>query len=203
VSEPLAPFTASIDRHLMAAPLVPTGSVPRVVPTGNVGDINSTAKGSGARYNAGKPALELIPLRLMAKSYTSFVGSVGGAGEAVRALDSLGQWQETGDPRHLYSVLRELGLDSGWRECAAAFDYGRRKYAEWNWAKGMAWSVPLACAVRHLLALIHDADNPLDPESGVHHRGHVFCNVVMLLQYTYTYLEGDDRPRCLAPAGYV
>jgi len=200
VSEPLAPFTANIDRHLMAAPLVPTGSVPRVVPTGNVGDINSAAKGSGARYNAGKVALELIPLRLLAKSYTSFVGSVGDAGAAVRALDHLGRWQETGDAAHLYSALRELGLDEGWRECAAAFDYGRRKYAEWNWAKGMAWSVPLACAARHLLALIQGKEH-LDTESGVHHRGHVFCNVVMLLQYSRTYPEGDDRPRCLGRAG--
>ena len=28
----------------------------------NVGDVNSNAKGSGARYNAGKPVLSLIPL---------------------------------------------------------------------------------------------------------------------------------------------
>jgi hypothetical protein len=34
----------------------------------------------------------------------------------------------------------------------------------------------------------------IDPESGEPHRGHVFCNVVMLLQYTKTYTEGNDLP---------
>lgn len=33
-----------------------------VQPEGQVGDINSAEKGSGARYNAGKPDLSLIPL---------------------------------------------------------------------------------------------------------------------------------------------
>lgn len=79
-----------------------------------------------------------------------------------------------------------------WTDCALVFDYGRKKYAEWNWAKGMAWSIPLACAVRHLLAILRGEEN--DPESGLPHRGHVACNLVMLAQYEATYHEGDDRP---------
>jgi hypothetical protein len=36
-------------------------SVP-VYETKGIGDINSREKGSGARYNSGKPAMELIPV---------------------------------------------------------------------------------------------------------------------------------------------
>ena len=59
----------------------------------------------------------------------------------------------------------------------------------------MAWSVPLACAARHLRAIIRGEH--LDPESHESHRGHVFCNIVMLMTYTRTYVEGDDRPKGL------
>lgn len=174
---------------------VPTGNVPRVMPPGAIGDINSDAKGSGARYNAGKPKLSLIPLTLIAKSYGADPGSNG----PVSSLHLLGRFQETGEARFLYSALEVLDREQGWAECAAAFEYGLGKYAPWNWAKGMQWSVPLECAARHLLAIIekkHEGD--LDPESKVHHRGHVYCNVVMLLTFLETYPEGNDLPKVLA-----
>ena len=57
-----------------------------------VGDVDSDAKGSGARFNDGKPAFDLVPL---------------------------------------------VALE----DCAKVFEYGRRKYASWNWAKGFSvWS---------------------------------------------------------------
>lgn len=160
-----------------------------------IGDVNSTARGSGARYNTGKVPYELIPLRILAVSIGTFQG--GMAERASNALMKLGEFQERdlsggGVLAHpLYDIFEILGFD-GWAECARVFDYGRRKYAEWNWAKGMAWSVPLACAARHLLAMIRGEE--IDPESGLSHRGHVFCNVVMLLVYGRTFAEGDDRP---------
>lgn len=108
-----------------------------------IGDVNSTAKGSGARYNGGKPDLSLIPL----------------------------------------STLEDE---------ARVWGYGKQKYAAWNWAKGMAWSVPLACALRHLAAWQRGED--VDPESGLPHLAHVMCNIRMLTLYSKTYPEGDDRP---------
>jgi hypothetical protein len=153
-----------------------------------IGDIHSQAKGSGARFNTGKPDFSLVPLRLVASTY----GYGGGPTEpAVRALLQLGQWQETGDKIHLEQALEHLGAD-GWSECAEVFEYGKRKYAAWNWAKGMAWSVPLACAARHLIAMIDG--QATDDESGKPHRGHVFCNITMLLTYARTYPEGNDMP---------
>ena len=156
-----------------------------------VGDINSDAKGSGARANGGKPDLSLLPLVLMA-NHLGVVYASTSRSTPVAALESLGIWQRTRDAHYLYDVLTRLSPD-GWEECARVFEYGRKKYSAWNWAKGMPWSVPLACAARHLLAMI--SGELLDKESGLPHRGHVYCNVVMLLQYGRTYQEGDDLPK--------
>lgn len=176
-------------------PPVPTGFVPKVMPPGAVGDVNSTAKGSGARFNAGKAPLDLIPLRIIAESYGNPQGRVGGY--AIDALKSLGKWQETGGASYLYDALNELGPDI-WLECAKVLDYGRGKYAEWNWAKGMQWSIPLGCAARHCLQIIEGEE--MDSESKCGHRGHVAANIVMLLTFKSTFPEGDNRPRTLAPA---
>jgi hypothetical protein len=109
-----------------------------------VGDVNSTARGSGARYNGGKPDLSLIPL----------------------------------------STLEDE---------ARVWEYGKRKYNAWNWTKGMAWSIPLACALRHLAKWQMGEEN--DKESGLPHLAHAMCNIRMLTLYSTNYTEGDDRPK--------
>lgn len=75
---------------------------------------------------------------------------------------------------------------------AKVWAYGAKKYKAWNWAKGMPWSVPFACAMRHLSAWQRGED--IDKESGQPHLAHVMCNLRMLTLYTHTYPEGDDRP---------
>ena len=109
-----------------------------------IGDINSTERGSGARYNDGKPDLSLIPLTTLE--------------------DEARVWMN-----------------------------GERRYARFNWMKGMPWSVPLACALRHLAAFQRGED--LDPQSGLPHVAHAMCNLRMLTLYAKTYPEGDDRPK--------
>jgi hypothetical protein len=156
----------------------------------SIGDIASTERGSGARFNTGKAPVELIPLRAMAAYYRGPYVTDERLG-MIAALDALGRFQEGGGVDCLIDASKALG--NGWTDCAQVFDYGRRKYAEWNWAKGMAWSVPIACAARHLMAML--AGEVLDHESKLPHRGHVFCNLVMLHTYTRTYLAGDDRPK--------
>ena len=108
-----------------------------------IGDVNSDAKGSGARFNDGKPDWSLIPL---------------------------------------WTVEDELRV---WM-------YGREKYAAWNWAKGMAWSVPFACLMRHMAAWQSGEEN--DVESGLPHLAHAACNLRMLTLYARNFKEGDDRP---------
>lgn len=108
-----------------------------------IGDVNSTARGSGARYNTNKPDYSLIPIATL-------------------------------------------------EDEARVWMYGANKYAAWNWAKGMPWSVPFACAMRHLAAWQKGED--VDAESGLPHLAHVMCNIRMLTLYTKNYPEGDDRP---------
>lgn len=156
-----------------------------------IGDINSTAKGSGARFNDGKPDLSIVPLRIVAHTVKSL--------QLRKAMLWLAQWQEGGNENTLLECMRLLDEGSlnwrtgAWSECLAVFKYGQQKYAAWNWAKGMPWSVPLACAARHILDM--DDSQLLDEESQLPHRGHLMCNLVMLIQYFSTYPEGDDRPK--------
>ena len=152
----------------------------------SVGDVNSNERGSGARYNDGKPPLELIPLRVIAKQFEKCLSP-----QLFGALWNLALFQEGGDIQCLHDAIECVGAD--WEECAAVLAYGRKKYAEWNWCKGMPWSVPLGCAARHLvLGMIRY--EPHDAESGLSHRGHFICNLMMLITFTRTYPEGDDRP---------
>lgn len=151
-----------------------------------VGDINSNAVGSGARYNDGKPPVELLPIKELAEYYAITKGST----PHVRALRALGNFQAGGDKNDLFDILKFLDIQ--WQHPALVFDFGRKKYAEWNWAKGMPWSVPIGCCARHLLHVIEGEG--LDRDSGLPHDGHTACNVFMLLLYTKTYPEGDDRP---------
>jgi hypothetical protein len=152
-----------------------------------IGDINSSARGSGARYNSGKVPIELIPLRVIA-DHLAHDGLA--QPRLISALHALAHFQEGGNAETLWDAIGLVG--PVWDECAAVFDYGRRKYAEWNWAKGMQWSIAFACAARHLLRMIDNEEN--DAESGHPHRGHFLCNIVMLLTFIRTYPEGDDRP---------
>jgi len=147
-----------------------------------IGDINSNERGSGARYNSGKPSIELIPFRILALTTEQ---------ETIKtAFYLLDSYQFTGDIKYLQTLVNELQHHIN--DCAYVFDYGRKKYAAWNWLKGMKWSIPLACIGRHLLKL---KDGELiDDESGFSHWGHILCNLVMLITYADIYEEGNDLP---------
>lgn len=155
-----------------------------------VGDINSNAKGTGARYNAGKPPVELLLWRPVADAFRSSAPA-----DLCDAMECLGLFQETHENAYLRDLIHNLYAGDFRRamiEGAQVFGFGAKKYKAWNWAKGMAWSVPLACIGRHLMAIASGEEN--DPESDLPHRGHVICNVVMLLAYRNIYLEGNDLP---------
>lgn len=127
-----AALTASINRTMLPK-----------LPDDSVGDVNSQEKGSGARFNGGKPDFSLIPL--------------------VTLEDEARVWT-----------------------------FGRGKYAAWNWTKGMDWSIPFACAMRHMAAWQRGEE--CDAESGLPHLAHAMCNLRMLTLYAKTYPQGDDRP---------
>lgn len=109
-----------------------------------VGDLNSTAKGSGARKNGGKVMFSLVPMHLLAGVARVLMG-------------------------------------------------GLVKYASWNWAKGMPWSVCFDCHMRHMFKFWYLRET-LDRESMEHHIDHAIANLLFLKHYTLSFPEGDDRP---------
>ena len=72
--------------------------------------------------------------------------------------------------------------------------FGARKYAPYNWAKGINYSRIIGAIKRHLLAIERKEDT--DPESGLLHADHIACNVAFLqtyMRHPYQYAEFDDR----------
>jgi hypothetical protein len=158
-----------------------------------VGNIDSTEKGSGARYNDGKPDYSLFVLKDFHETLELHydTDSTNDKMNASTTIRLLGEFQQTHDYKYLYDILDILESD----DIAGAtyvLTYGAKKYATHNWIKGMAWSVPLACAVRHSLAILNGEE--YDSESGQRHLAHVVCNVFMLIHYAKHYKEGNDLP---------
>lgn len=147
-----------------------------------VGNVNSKERGSGARYNDGKPDLSLIPPTLLAH----------GSLEHLELQDALNTFMFKGDISELR--LWHAGMMEKYSaDCANVFTYGANKYAAWNWAKGMFWSIPIACALRHADALwLREEEN--DAESTLPHIGHILCNTTMILWYHANFPEGNNLP---------
>ena len=162
----------------------------------SIGDVNSTARGSGARYNDGKGAYELLPLRVV----LDIIKWDALDRHLIYMIERLADWQAGDDAALDRAIEAIMPVPAPWldtfADAARVFDYGRKKYAAWNWAKGMPWSVPLGCTIRHALKELEGQE--LDDESGLPHRGHIHCNLLMLKQYALSYPEGDDRPKNLA-----
>ena len=164
--------------------------------TEGIGDLNSKEKGSGARLNTGKDDWSLLPLRQVAQMLRP-VSTVSTA-NLVECLNCLGEFQERWDDQDsevfLKAALDWLGsMDDVLSAATKVFEFGKRKYAPWNWAKGMPWSVPLACAARHIRDVVLRGQE-LDADSGESHVGHIACNIFMLLHYVQFYKEGNDLP---------
>lgn len=164
--------------------------------TVTVGDLHSKARGTGARKSSGKVALELLPLGVLHLSPVQMVVT------PFHLVHALALFQGRRVPASVI-IQAALAYESQqretndrvewWRSCCNVLRFGAQKYAAWNWAKGMPWSVPLACGARHALAI--QRGTHLDAESHLPHLGHYLCNAVFLWHYERCYREGDDRPR--------
>ena len=156
----------------------------------NIGNVESNIRGSGARNNAGKPPMHLIPYTLIANSYD--ISSLDPEKKMVQSLlYHSGLFQQTGHVVYLEDALKVA--KNYWADCAEVFGYGANKYAEYNWCKGMKWSVPLGCIGRHCLKVL-SLNEMTDDESGLSHIGHIMCNLVMLETFILSFPEGNDLP---------
>lgn len=69
--------------------------------------------------------------------------------------------------------------------------FGANKYSTWNWAKGLKYTEICESLQRHLNSFIEGEDD--DPESKLHHVGHILCNA-MFLSYMFLFRKDmDDR----------
>lgn len=70
-------------------------------------------------------------------------------------------------------------------------EFGAKKYAAWNWSKGIA-RVQLCCSLlRHTFAYIRGQDR--DPESGLVHTDHILWNAAALSHNVQWDLEDGRR----------
>ena len=158
----------------------------------SVGDVNSTARGSGARYNDDKPALDQIPM-VVWEAY--FHDALRLPEWTYDVISILATFQERGVHKDtagdLWTDLMCCLPSDIMKEAAQVFTYGADKYAQWNWCKGMSWNIPLGCMLRHFLAAAGGERN--DPESGLSHLAHAACNIIMLYYFSSHYTEGEGH----------
>ncbi len=69
--------------------------------------------------------------------------------------------------------------------------FGKKKYDAWNWTKGLSWTQTYESMQRHLNAFMSGEND--DPESGLHHIGHILCNALFLSYMIMTGKGTDDR----------
>jgi hypothetical protein len=153
-----------------------------------VGDLESDAKGSGARKNAGKPQLDLVPVCFWRSHWGT---RLKGHAHLSHVLYCVDLWQQGCD-----GYLEQVWKDVDPHDMAGmvrVLEFGAKKYKAWNWAKGMPWSVPTGCILRHAQKIVIDGEM-VDEESGESHFAHILCNVMMLQYYLDAYPDGDDRP---------
>lgn len=77
---------------------------------------------------------------------------------------------------------------------AEILTHGAKKYAPYNWTKGIKWSRLYAATLRHLFAMWAGED--IDPDSNLPHIDHALCNIAFLSTYAKhnKYVKFDDRP---------
>lgn len=85
----------------------------------------------------------------------------------------------------------ELLPPEAMEKVARVFTYGAKKYAPWNFRKGMARTRLLGAALRHLFSWSRGEEQ--DSESGESHLAHAACCVLMLLDAELLGYGEDDR----------
>ena len=74
---------------------------------------------------------------------------------------------------------------------AEVLGFGKKKYGRNNYRQGFHYTRVLASLGRHLKAL--EAGEDYDPESGIHHLGHIAANVQMMVDNLVQGTLEDDR----------
>ncbi len=93
------------------------------------------------------------------------------------------------DGKTPYDLIDPLLL----RDLALVLQFGARKYAEWNWAKGtFKWSRLYSATQRHLQDFWNGQE--YDEETGLPVLAHAMCELMFLHRYHHDGLGTDNRP---------
>jgi hypothetical protein len=75
---------------------------------------------------------------------------------------------------------------------AAVWTFGMKKYAAYNWCKGITYTRIISAMLRHTFAIVKGEDT--DPESGLPHAAHIRCCAGMLICFQkWNRTDLDDR----------
>jgi hypothetical protein len=77
-------------------------------------------------------------------------------------------------------------------------EFGARKYAPFNWEKGLSWSETADSMINHTRKWLRREET--DEESGLSHVGHILCNALFLAAFVARGSGTDDRPPAVGKA---
>lgn len=98
------------------------------------------------------------------------------------AQDSKNRFAMTTGVKHdQEKPLMALMPASALEEEGMVWTFGARKYGNWNWSKGIAYTRVISAIFRHLMAIMRGED--IDSESGLLHAAHIRCNAGMLIEF--------------------
>lgn len=167
----------------------------------DIGSLESQEKGSAARKNAGKPVWSYMPLRQISGLMLRLKEDKAPI-DLYQLTDLLGKFQSRGTLLTAFDVLEygtryfmqvtNSNFDQAMQHVIKVWEIGERKYAKFNWMKGMPWSEPINSAQRHVMHMFNG--EYIDQDSGEHHAAHFICNAMMMVHYVAHYPEGNDLP---------
>jgi hypothetical protein len=74
---------------------------------------------------------------------------------------------------------------------ARVAEFGAKKYAPWNWSKGLGRTQICCSLLRHTFAYIRGEDK--DKDSGLSHTDHIVWNAVALVHSVHHNINDDRR----------
>lgn len=74
-----------------------------------------------------------------------------------------------------------------------ALGYGAKKYEDWNYTEGLAWTRLTAACIRHVYQFLDGIEQ--DDESGLSHIDHALASLAMLKFMIANHPDLDDRHR--------
>ena len=101
--------------------------------------------------------------------------------------------KEEGTKHDSQKIRLELLPTEALEEVAKVLAFGAKKYDDWNWAKGMAYSRLIGAFFRHSFAWARGIDK--DQETTLSHLSHAACCILFLITYELKGLGTDDRPK--------